>query len=149
MQTISVTDLMVIDASRSMQSCSLSNIAARVQANFSGRAAMQKIVSSVKRMTTIMAEITPASQEQTASINQINQAISPMDRITRQNVALLVEETVAASKTMQDKAAKQANRSSVFKRNGMPSEVTTTTPIVLLTLCRSPRNKKFYLGRRR
>ena len=40
---------------------------------------MDEIVASVKRVTDIMGEITAASQEQSAGIEQVNQAITQMD----------------------------------------------------------------------
>jgi methyl-accepting chemotaxis protein len=77
-------------------------------------ATMQEIVESVKRVTDIMAEITAASEEQTAGIEQINQAIVQMDEVTQQNAAL-VEETAAASASMQDQAAQLAQAVAVFR----------------------------------
>ena len=50
---------------------------------------MEEIVSSVRRVTDIMAEITSASNEQEAGIEQINQAITEMDAVTQQNAALV------------------------------------------------------------
>jgi methyl-accepting chemotaxis protein len=75
---------------------------------------MQEIVESVKRVTDIMAEITSASAEQTAGIEQINQAIIQMDEVTQQN-ASLVEETANASASMQDQAAQLAQAVAVFR----------------------------------
>jgi methyl-accepting chemotaxis protein len=78
---------------------------------------MQEIVDSVARVTDIMGEITSASQEQTAGIEQINQAITQMDHVTQQN-ASLVEEAAAASESMQEQAGKLAQSVSVFKLDG-------------------------------
>jgi len=64
---------------------------------------MDEIVVSIKRVTDIMAEITAASQEQSAGIAQVNQAIAQMDRATQQN-ATLVEQATAASVSMQEQA---------------------------------------------
>jgi methyl-accepting chemotaxis protein len=75
---------------------------------------MQEIVSSVRRVTDIMAEITSASNEQEAGIEQINQAITEMDAVTQQNAAL-VEEAAAASEALQDQAGILAEAVSVFK----------------------------------
>jgi methyl-accepting chemotaxis protein len=77
-------------------------------------ATMREIVDSVRRVTDIMGEISSASQEQTAGIDQINQAIVQMDQVTQQNAAL-VEQASAASEAMQDQAAKLALVVSVFK----------------------------------
>ena len=62
---------------------------------------MGEIVGSVKRVTDIMAEISAASQEQSAGIEQVNTAVSQMDKITQQNAAL-VEEAAAAAKSMEE-----------------------------------------------
>ncbi|WP_136414079.1 methyl-accepting chemotaxis protein [Herbaspirillum sp. ST 5-3] len=81
-------------------------------------ATMREIVDSIQRVTDIMGEIMAASAEQTAGIDQINQAITQMDQVTQQNAAL-VEEAAAASVAMQDQADKLAQVVSVFKVNGM------------------------------
>ena len=78
---------------------------------------MREIVESVKRVTDIMGEITSASQEQTAGIEQVNKAITQMDNVTQQNAAL-VEEAAAASEAMQAQAGNLAQAISVFKLAG-------------------------------
>ncbi|WP_202841825.1 methyl-accepting chemotaxis protein, partial [Luteimonas saliphila] len=60
---------------------------------------MGEIVTSVKRVTDIIADISAASQEQSAGIEQVNQAITQMDESTQQNAAL-VEEATAAARSM-------------------------------------------------
>ena len=75
---------------------------------------MQDIVGSVHRVADIMAEITAATSEQSAGIEQIHQAISQMDQVTQQNAAL-VEEAAGAAQALQDSAAGLAQRVSVFK----------------------------------
>lgn len=75
---------------------------------------MNEIVSSVKRVTDIMAEITAASREQSAGIEQVNQAIAQMDQVTQQNAAL-VEEAAAAAEAMQDQARNLNDVVGVFK----------------------------------
>ncbi|TCT26131.1 methyl-accepting chemotaxis protein [Thermomonas haemolytica] len=57
---------------------------------------MGEIVSSVKRVTDIMADISAASQEQSSGIEQVNQAITQMDEGTQQNAALVEEASAAA-----------------------------------------------------
>ncbi|KAG0753482.1 hypothetical protein G6F22_021431 [Rhizopus arrhizus] len=49
---------------------------------------MGEIVASVQRVTDIMAEISAASQEQSAGIEQVNQTVVQMDETTQQNAAL-------------------------------------------------------------
>ena len=78
---------------------------------------MEEIVNSVKRVTDIMGEITSASIEQEAGIEQINQAITEMDTVTQQNAAL-VEEAAAAAASLQDQAADLAQVVSVFQLSG-------------------------------
>jgi methyl-accepting chemotaxis protein len=80
-------------------------------------ATMQEIVESVRRVTDIMSEISAASVEQTAGIEQINEAITQMDQVTQQNAAL-VEEAAAASASMQEQAANLTRAVSVFQVAG-------------------------------
>jgi len=75
---------------------------------------MEEVVDSVRRVTDIMSEITHASQEQSAGIGQVNQAIIEMDSVTQQNAAL-VEQAASAAKSLQDQAAEVANVVSIFK----------------------------------
>jgi methyl-accepting chemotaxis protein len=64
-----------------------------------------------------MAEILAASQEQSAGIEQVNQAIGQMDQATQQNAAL-VEQAAAAAASMQSQAANLAQLVSVFTLHG-------------------------------
>ena len=75
---------------------------------------MDEIVSSIRRVTDIMGEISAAGREQELGINQINQAVAEMDTVTQQNAAL-VEEAAAASESMQEQAAALAEMVSRFK----------------------------------
>jgi methyl-accepting chemotaxis protein len=75
---------------------------------------MEDIVTSVKRVTDIMAEITLASQEQSAGIEQVNRAIGQMDETTQQN-ATLVGQAGAAAAALQEEAESLAQLVSIFK----------------------------------
>ena len=75
---------------------------------------MGEIVASVQRVTDIMAEISAASQEQSAGIEQVNQTITQMDETTQQNAAL-VEEATAAARSMEEQAGALTQSVSVFK----------------------------------
>lgn len=75
---------------------------------------MQEIVTAVKRVTDIMAEISAASIEQSSGIEQVNNAISQMDDVTQQNAAL-VEEAAAAAESLEEQAHALAKAASVFK----------------------------------
>lgn len=66
-------------------------------------ATMGEIVTSVRHVTDIIAEIAHASSEQTAGIGQIHDAVTEMDQTTQQNAAL-VEEAAAAADAMHSQA---------------------------------------------
>jgi methyl-accepting chemotaxis protein len=74
---------------------------------------MEDIVTQVKRVTNIMAEITAASAEQSSGIEQVNRAITQMDQVTQQNAAL-VEEAAAAAESMEEQARALARSVAVF-----------------------------------
>jgi len=75
---------------------------------------MDEIVTSVQRVTDIMAEISAASQEQSAGIDQVNQTVMQMDETTQQNAAL-VEEATAAARSMEDQATQLTEAVAVFR----------------------------------
>jgi methyl-accepting chemotaxis protein len=62
-----------------------------------------EIVTAVKKVSDIVAEIAAASQEQSAGIEQVNKAVMQMDEMTQQNAAL-VEEAAAASEAVDAQA---------------------------------------------
>ena len=74
---------------------------------------MGEIVASVQRVTDIMAEISAASQEQSAGIEQVNQTVVQMDETTQQNAAL-VEEATAAARAMEEQAGHLSEAVSIF-----------------------------------
>ena len=76
-------------------------------------ATMGEIVASVQRVTDIMSEISAASQEQSAGIEQVNQTVVQMDETTQQNAAL-VEEATAAARAMEEQAGQLSEAVSVF-----------------------------------
>jgi methyl-accepting chemotaxis protein len=78
---------------------------------------MTAIIDSVRNVTEIMNEITAASAEQSAGIEQINKAVAQMDQVTQQNAAL-VEEAAAASAAMREQAAGLAETVGVFTIEG-------------------------------
>jgi methyl-accepting chemotaxis protein len=88
--------------------------------------AMSEILGSVQRITHIMAEITVASAEQGAGIEQINQAVMQMDDMTQQNAAL-VEETAAASASLEEQASSLVTAMSIFTLGGEAPAVPVQT----------------------
>lgn len=94
---------------------------------------MDEIVSSIKRVTDIVAEISSASVEQSAGLQQVGEAVGQMDRATQQNAAL-VEESAAAADSLRGQAQKLVQVVSVFKlagHHGLDSgfSVRTTSPV--------------------
>jgi methyl-accepting chemotaxis protein len=81
--------------------------------NQSGKA-LAEIVESVKKVTDIVAEIAAASQEQSAGIDQVNNAVMQMDEMTQQNAAL-VEEAAAAARAMQEQAGELTQQVGFFR----------------------------------
>jgi methyl-accepting chemotaxis protein len=77
-------------------------------------ATMREIVESVQRVTSLMGEISVASEEQATGIDQVNRAVSQMDSVTQQNAAL-VEEAAAAAGALEEQARQLAGSVAVFK----------------------------------
>ncbi|MCW5625073.1 MAG: PAS domain S-box protein [Burkholderiales bacterium] len=75
---------------------------------------MEEVVTSVKRVTDIISEITAASVEQSSGIEQVNQAVVQMDEVTQQNAAL-VEEAAAAAESLEEQAQSLSVAVSAFK----------------------------------
>ena len=78
---------------------------------------MQDIVSQVKRVNDLIAEISSASVEQTQGISQVGEAVTQLDQVTQQNAAL-VEESAAAADSLKQQAANLAEVVSVFRLAG-------------------------------
>jgi methyl-accepting chemotaxis protein len=64
---------------------------------------MAEVVSSIRRVTDIMGEISAASTEQSSGVAQVGDAVTQMDQATQQNAAL-VEESTAASISLREQA---------------------------------------------
>jgi len=66
-------------------------------------ATIAEVVQSVQRLTVIMSKIALASTTQRTGIEQVNQAVAEMDKVTQQNSAL-VEQVTTAAHTMAGRA---------------------------------------------
>ena len=64
---------------------------------------IEDVVTSVRKVSDVISEISAANTEQTAGLNQINQAITQLDESTQQNSSL-VEEAAAASQALNEQA---------------------------------------------
>ncbi len=78
---------------------------------------MNEVVTSIRRVTDIMGEISAASTEQSQGVSQVGDAITQMDQATQQNAAL-VEESAAAASSLQSQAQKLVQAVAVFKIAG-------------------------------
>ena len=75
---------------------------------------MTEVVSSIRRVTDIMGEISAASSEQSAGVAQVGEAVTQMDQATQQNAAL-VEEMAAAASSLKSQAQELVQTVAVFK----------------------------------
>ena len=80
-------------------------------------ATMAEVVSSIKRVTDLMGEISAASVEQSAGVSQVGEAVTQMDQVTQQNAAL-VEEMAAAASSLKSQAQELVQTVAVFTLKG-------------------------------
>ena len=85
---------------------------------------LQEIITAVQKVTKIVADISLASVEQAAGIEEVNKAITTMDENTQQNAAL-VEEAAAASEGMGHQADELNEQMRFFKVNESDAQTTT------------------------
>jgi len=74
---------------------------------------MSEVVTQVKRVNDLMAEITVASQEQSLGISQVGMAVAQLDQMTQQ-IAAMVEQSSAAAISMGDQAQRLVEAVKVF-----------------------------------
>lgn len=89
------------------------------------------IVSAVKKVSDIVGEIAAASAEQSVGIEQVNKAIMQMEQVTQQNAAL-VEESAAASESMDDESRGLTSLIGFFKVDsgvGATAQATVTQKV--------------------
>ena len=94
--------------------------------------AMQEVVTSVERITGIMAGIMLAAQEQSSGIQQVNQAITQIDEMTQQNAAL-VEQAAAASESLKQQASSLQNAVAIFTLHERDAGYSYESPSQLTT----------------
>ncbi|APA69298.1 methyl-accepting chemotaxis protein [Janthinobacterium sp. 1_2014MBL_MicDiv] len=94
-------------------------------------ASSAEMLGAVQGVHGIMAEIASASREQSHGIGQVNMAVTQMDEVTQQNAAL-VEESAAASASLQDQTLQLEQAMALFKlerrRGGQASPATPLRP---------------------
>jgi len=77
-------------------------------------ASSAEMLGAVQGVHGIMEEIASASREQSHGIGQVNMAVTQMDEVTQQNAAL-VEESAAASASLQDQTLQLEQAMALFK----------------------------------
>jgi len=70
--------------------------------------ALDRIVTQVNEINTVVAEIAASAQEQSTGLAQVNTAINQMDQVTQQNAAM-VEQSTAASHSLLHEANELAD----------------------------------------
>jgi methyl-accepting chemotaxis protein len=75
---------------------------------------MNEVVTSIKRVTDLMREISEASSEQTAGVLEMGEAVSQMDQMTQRNSAL-VEQMAAAASHLKSQAHELVQAVAVFR----------------------------------
>ena len=89
---------------------------------------LSEIVKSINHVADIVAEIAAASKQQATGVEEINKAIVQMDQMTQQNAAL-VEESAAASRTLQEEAQSMFDRMSGFSTGDSQSVKGSRAPV--------------------
>ncbi|MFM2404694.1 MAG: hypothetical protein RL223_2574, partial [Pseudomonadota bacterium] len=75
---------------------------------------MGQIVTQVKKVASLVADISQASTQQSAGIGQVGEAVSLLDQVTQQNAAL-VEEGAAAAESLKNQAENLASVVRAFR----------------------------------
>ncbi|MDP2098647.1 MAG: methyl-accepting chemotaxis protein [Methylobacter sp.] len=88
--------------------------------------ALKEIVTSVAQVGELVAQIAGASTEQTAGIDQVNQAVTQMDDITQQNAAL-AEQAAAGSIAMSEQSTNMTHLLGFFKAGSKRAAVPVKT----------------------
>jgi methyl-accepting chemotaxis protein-1 (serine sensor receptor) len=92
---------------------------------------MSEVVTSIRRVTDIMGEISAASTEQSAGVGQVGEAVSQMDQATQQNAAL-VEQSAAAAESLKQQAQQLVQAVAIFRLAqlaGQPGPQAVAAPV--------------------
>ncbi|WP_444677263.1 methyl-accepting chemotaxis protein [Halomonas sp. E19] len=87
------------------------------------RQATEEIVETIARVSQLMREISQASVEQSAGVQEAGTAVAEMDRVTQQN-ATLVEESATAADNLRQHARQLLNAMAAFQ---LPPLLAATT----------------------
>ena len=100
---------------------------------------MDDVVGSIRRVTDIMGEISSASNEQSAGVTQVGEAITHMDQATQQNAAL-VEQSAHNARALRERAGELVKAVEVFR---LPLHMIENEDVV-----RAHQQSSLYKGRR-
>jgi methyl-accepting chemotaxis protein len=95
------------------------------------------IVTSIKKVSDIVAEIAAASREQATGLDQINTAVGSMDEMTQRNGAL-VEETSASAQNLASQAGELSALVGFFRLGG-PSSASSSALAVASAAVSAPK----------
>ena len=105
-------------------------------------ATMADVVSSIRRVTDIMGEISAASTEQSQGVSQVGEAVMQLDQATQQNAAL-VEEMAAAASSLKTQAQDLVQTVAVFKLGAGDGQRSLAGPIMEAVRMHSPKASNF------
>jgi methyl-accepting chemotaxis protein len=95
--------------------------------NFAGKT-LKDVVTSIQKVSEVIADIANASAEQSTGIGQINKALTQMDEVTQQNSAQ-VEENAATAKTLEGQAAMMDERVTILHNETADEEDNNVVPV--------------------
>ena len=75
---------------------------------------MAQVVQSIQRLSTLVGQISTASQEQANGVTQVGEAVTALDQVTQQNAAL-VEQMAAAADGLSSQAQGLVQAVAVFR----------------------------------
>jgi methyl-accepting chemotaxis protein len=84
---------------------------------------LERIMSQVNDINTVVAEIATGAKEQATGLSEINTAINEMDQMTQQNAAM-VEESTAASHSLSHETSQLSSLIGQFRVGGSASNAT-------------------------
>jgi hypothetical protein len=88
---------------------------------------LSEIVTAVKRVSDIVAEISAANKEQSASVGEVQEAVGQIEQATQQNAAL-VEETTAALGSADNQVQGVTDVISFFKTDAAANPASRCAP---------------------
>jgi methyl-accepting chemotaxis protein len=89
---------------------------------------MTEVVSSIRRMTNIMDEISAAGTKQSQGMTQVGEAVTQMDQVTQQNAAL-AEQMAAAAFSLNTQAQDLVGTVAVFKLSQFDNRLAPALPV--------------------